>query len=56
MGVMTKLMPQVQVFMIAIPVQIWVALVTLVLVFSAMMLVWLDQFSKGMQFFLSSGP
>ncbi len=55
MGVMSKLMPQVQVFMIAVPVQIWLALIILALVFSTMMLVWLDQFSKGMQFFLASG-
>lgn len=55
MGVMAKLMPQVQVFMIAMPVQIWIALVTLAMVISAMMLIWLDQFSKGMHFFLASG-
>jgi flagellar biosynthetic protein FliR len=55
MGIMSKLMPQVQVFMIAIPVQIYIALVTLALVISGMMLVWLDQFEKGMKFFLLSG-
>jgi flagellar biosynthetic protein FliR len=55
MGVMSKLMPQVQVFMIAMPGQIWIGLVTLAMVFSGMMLVWLDYFSKGMQFFLTSG-
>lgn len=55
MGVMSKLMPQVQVFMIAVPVQIWLALVILALVFSTMMLVWLDQFSSGMKYFLSNG-
>lgn len=55
MGIMTKLMPQVQIFMIAVPVQILIALITLALVVSAMMLVWLDQFDKGMKFFLMSG-
>lgn len=55
MGVMSKLMPQVQVFMIAMPIQIWLGLITLAMVFSGMMLVWLDQFSKGLQFFISSG-
>lgn len=55
MGVMSKLMPQVQVFMIAVPVQIWLALIILALVFSTMMLIWIDQFSKGMQYFLASG-
>ena len=55
MGVMSKLMPQVQVFMIAIPVQIYIALVMLALTVSAMLLVWLDHFDKGMKFFLNSG-
>ena len=55
MGIMSKLMPQVQVFMIAVPVQIYLALVTLALVISGMLLVWLDQFEKGMKFFLMSG-
>ena len=55
MGVMSKLMPQVQVFMISMPIQIWLGLITLGMVFSGMMLVWLDQFSKGLQFFISSG-
>lgn len=55
MGVMSKLMPAVQVFMIAAPVQIWLSLVILALAFSALMLLWLDQFSKGMQFFLATG-
>ncbi len=53
MAVMSKLMPQVQVFMIAIPVQIYLALVTLALVVSAMMLVWLGMFEKGMAVFLT---
>lgn len=55
MGVMSKLMPQVQVFMIAIPVQIYIALVLLALTMSGMLLIWLDQFDKGMKFFLNSG-
>jgi flagellar biosynthetic protein FliR len=46
-------MPQVQVFMIAIPVQIYLSLITLVLVISVMMLVWLGMFEKGMTFFLT---
>lgn len=54
MGIMTKLMPTVQVFMIAVPVQIWLALVTFALVMSAMMLIWLGQFDKGMKFFLTA--
>lgn len=55
MGVMSKLMPQVQVFMIAVPVQILLALVTLMMVMSGMLLIWLDQYDKGLKFFLMSG-
>lgn len=53
MGVMSKLMPQVQVFMLAIPVQILLALFTLVMVISAMMLVWLGYYQQGMSAFLA---
>lgn len=55
MGIMSKLMPQIQVFMLAVPVQILLALVTLTLVISAMMLVWLAEYEKGMRFFLGTG-
>jgi flagellar biosynthetic protein FliR len=55
MGIMSKLMPQIQVFMLAVPVQILLALVTLTLVISAMMLVWLAEYEKGMRFFLGAG-
>lgn len=54
MGVMSKLMPQVQVFMIAIPVQIWIALVLLALVSSTMMLFWLNWYADGMSVLLVS--
>ncbi|MDD3021023.1 MAG: flagellar biosynthetic protein FliR [Alphaproteobacteria bacterium] len=52
MGVMSKLMPQVQVFMIAVPLQIWIALVLFALVGSTMMLFWLNWFAEGMGVFL----
>jgi flagellar biosynthesis protein FliR len=55
MGVMTKLMPQVQVFMIAIPVQILLCLIMLALVVSALMLVWLTEYQKGMSLFTGGG-
>ncbi len=55
MGVMTKLMPQVQVFMIAIPVQILVSLIMLAMVVSAIMLVWLNEYQKGFSFLLGGG-
>lgn len=55
MGVMAKLMPQVQVFMIAVPVQIWLALITLAMVGSFMMMFWLNWFGEGISIFLGSG-
>lgn len=53
MGVLTRLMPQVQVFMIALPLQILIALITLVLAMGAMFMYWLAQFEQGMMYFLS---
>ncbi len=52
MGVMSKLMPQVQVFMIAVPIQIWLALVTFSLVASTMLMAWLGWFAQGMEIFI----
>ncbi|MEK7802464.1 MAG: flagellar biosynthetic protein FliR [Pseudomonadota bacterium] len=51
MGVMAKLMPQVQIFMLAVPIQIYLALMALTLVMSSMMLFWLTRFDEGYQFF-----
>ena len=53
MGVMSKLMPQVQVFMLAVPIQITLSLITLAMVASTMMLFWLTKFDEGFQFFYS---
>lgn len=55
MGVLSRLMPQVQIFMIAIPVQIMLALVVLSLSISAIMLFFLTRFEDGMVYFLSQG-
>ena len=52
MGVLSRLMPQIQVFMVALPIQILVSLMTLALILSAGMLFWLRQFEEGMVFFL----
>jgi flagellar biosynthetic protein FliR len=51
MGVMSKLMPQVQVFMLAVPIQVTLALITLAMVASTMMMFWLSKFDEGYQFF-----
>ena len=55
MGVLSRLMPQLQIFMIAIPVQILMALVTLAIVMSSIMLFFISRFEDGMVFFLSQG-
>ncbi len=54
MGVLSRLMPQIQVFMLTIPVQILLSMVTLFFVISAVMLFWLTKFEEGMTFFLTS--
>ena len=53
MGVLTRLMPQVQVFILALPVQIMLSLLTLGLVLSAIMMFWLRSFENGMTYFLT---
>lgn len=55
MGILSRLMPQVQVFMISLPLQIILSLITLVLMISSGMLFWLTEFENTMMFFFSSG-
>ncbi len=55
MGVLSRLMPQLQIFMIAIPIQILLALVIMSLSLSAIMLFFLTRFEDGMIFFLRQG-
>lgn len=55
MGVLTRLMPQVQVFLLALPLQIILSFITLGLVVSAGLLFWIGKFEDGMVFFLSGG-
>ena len=55
MAVLSKLMPQMQVFMIAMPLQIILALIMFALIGSSMMLIWLAEYEKGMTFFLRTG-
>jgi flagellar biosynthesis protein FliR len=54
MGVLSRLMPQVQVFLIAVPVQIFLSVLLMMLTLSAMFLFWLSQYQTGMEFFLRS--
>ncbi len=55
MGVLSRLMPQIQVFMIALPLQIILSLLTMMLVLSAIFMHWALQFEEAMVFFLKSG-
>jgi len=53
MGVLSRLMPQVQVFLLAIPVQILLALGALMLVLGAAATYWLTYFEQAMVYFLT---
>jgi flagellar biosynthetic protein FliR len=55
MGVLNRLMPQIQVFMLAMPLQILLSLLTLALCISACMLFWLTKFQDAMTLFFSGG-
>jgi len=54
MGVLARVMPQIQVFILALPIQIMLGLMILLLVSSSLFLVWLQFFEDGMIFFLQS--
>lgn len=51
-GLVGRLLPQIQIFFLALPVQIVISMVTLVLVFSTIMLYWLSRFETGYISFL----
>lgn len=53
MGVLARVMPQIQVLILALPLQILVSITLLMVVLSAGMFYWLAQFEQGMIFFLS---
>lgn len=53
MGVLSRLMPAIQVFLIAVPLQIIVSLLALALTISAIFLYWLTTFRDGMTFALT---
>lgn len=55
MGVLARVMPQIQVFILALPLQIILSLLTLSLVISAGLMFWAAQFEDGMMYFLSNG-
>lgn len=53
MGVLARVMPQIQVLILALPLQILVSVTLLMIVMSTGMFYWLGQFEQGMVFFLS---
>lgn len=54
MGILSRLMPQVQVFLLALPLQILIALVVMSMFLSSAYLFWGTQFEEAMVFFLKS--
>ncbi len=55
MGVLSRLMPQIQVFMVALPLQILLSIVLFTLVLTALFSFWLGEFEASMLFFMSGG-
>lgn len=55
MGVLSRLMPQIQVFLLALPLQILLALMLMTLLLSGVMMFWATQFRDHMAFFLTGG-
>jgi len=55
MGVLTRVMPQIQVFILMLPLQIVLSWITMIFVIGAIYAHWSGQFEEAMVFFLSSG-
>lgn len=53
MGVLSRLMPQIQVIMLALPLQLMISFTAFTFVVSGLMFYWLTQFEQGMVYFLS---
>ena len=51
-GLLARLMPQVQIFFIAIPVQLFLGIVVLTLALSGMMLFWLGEFEDALFYYM----
>lgn len=51
MGVLGRLMPQIQVFVLALPLQIMLGLVVFIMCISTMMLFWLNHYDQAIQVF-----
>jgi flagellar biosynthetic protein FliR len=55
MGVLSRLMPQIQVFMIVLPLQIWLSVLLIGITLGGFFLVWSEDFQHAMFFFFSNG-
>ncbi|MCB9964211.1 MAG: flagellar biosynthetic protein FliR [Rhodospirillales bacterium] len=55
MGVLARLMPQIQIFILSLPVQILLSFLTMSLILSAGFMFWLRRFEEGLSFFFTSG-
>lgn len=55
MGVLSRLMPQIQVFMIILPLQIWISILLIGLSITALFVSWSQEFADAMYFFFSNG-
>ncbi len=55
MGVLARLMPQIQVIQVVLPLQILMSLVLLMIVLTAIMMFWIGEFESAMFFFFSNG-
>lgn len=54
MGALSRVMPQMQVFIISLPLQILLSVMLLMLCLSAMFVYWLQEFQEGMRFFFEA--
>lgn len=54
MGVLTRLMPQIQVFILTLPIQILISVIALMMILGTAMVYWLTSFEKAMFFFFSA--
>ena len=55
MGVISRLMPQIQVFMVLMPLQILLSFILLALVMTALIYYWIEEYEAALFFFFSNG-
>ena len=55
MGVLARLMPQIQVIQVALPLQILMSIVLLMIVGSALFYFWIEEYETAMIYIFSNG-